>query len=87
VRSHSLIDKEEKVLVLILKGIKGLVESKKGVLILLILTISSVLCAKGRIDGTAYAAVMTVISTIYCWTSSKIDVASMQSCIPPRAQK
>ena len=52
-------------------------ESRKGVLILLILTTASVLCAKGRIDGNSYAAVMGVIYSIYAWTSHKIEIAAI----------
>lgn len=58
-----------------LKGFQGLLSSKKATMCLLILTASTVSVLLSKIDGTSYAAIMTVISTIYSYTAYKTDVA------------
>jgi len=59
----------------ILNGIKGLLSSKKGTLSLIVLAVSAILAAVGKLDGTAWAASMTVVSGVYCFTQSRIDGA------------
>ena len=59
------------------KGLKGLVESKKGTLCLLVLGSLTALAAFGKVDGMAFAAGCTLISTVYCFTAAKVDCASL----------
>lgn len=61
----------------ILNGIVGLASSRKGTLSLLILSCLSVLTFLGHIDGTAFSAGCVLISSVFCFTQSKTDCASM----------
>lgn len=60
---------------MILNGIKGLLSSRKGTLCLLVLASMSVLAGLGKIDGMAFAAGCTVISSIYCFVQHRVDIA------------
>ena len=60
---------------MILKGIKGLMQSRKGTLCLLILGSLVALTAKGLLDGICFAAVVTTIASLYMWTQHKTDMA------------
>lgn len=62
---------------MITNGIKGLLASKKGTLSLILLTCATAANLLGKLDSTAYAAVVGTIGTIYCWTAAKIDAASL----------
>lgn len=63
---------------MIKKGLVGLLESRKGTLCLLVLSSLTSLAAFGKIDGVAFAAGCTLISTVYCWTQSNIDKAGIR---------
>lgn len=63
----------------VLTGIQGLFNSKKGTLCLLVLTSMTALAAFGKIEGIAFSAGCTLISTIYCWTAHKVDIATIAS--------
>ena len=69
---------------MILNGLKGLLSSRKGTLCLLVLTSMSILAALSKIDGMAFAAGCSIISSIYCFTQHRADIASMQVQFPPR---
>ncbi len=60
-------------------GLLGLCKSRKGTLCLLVLGSLTGLAAFGRIDGVAFAAGCTLISTVYCWTQSSIDKAGINN--------
>ena len=49
----------------ILAGIKGLLQSRKGTFCLLLTAISSVALFLGRLDPTAFAAILSTIAVIY----------------------
>lgn len=53
------------------KGTRGLLASRNGVMAIVTLTVASVLCWFHRIDGNAYAAVMTIVSGLYTFTRSR----------------
>ncbi len=64
-----------------LKGIKGLFQSRKGTLCLILffwsLAPMTYLCFYGKLDSTAYAACMSgitvALTTIFCHTQSRTD--------------
>ena len=62
---------------MIYTGIAGLLASKKGTLSILMLAAMTALGLHGKIDGVAFAAGCSLISTVYCWTSHKVDLASI----------
>lgn len=64
---------------IVVKGLTGLLGSRKGTLSLVILICITALCALGHLDGNAYAAVCTVISGIFCFTQAKTDQAAIAS--------
>lgn len=59
------------------KGLYGLLQSRKGALCLLILACATWACLKGQIDGTAYAAVIATIYSIYTFAHSRAEVAAI----------
>lgn len=59
-------------------GMLGLIQSKKGTLSLIILACSTVAVMLSKIDGMSYAAIVSTIGTIYCWSAAKTDIASLQ---------
>lgn len=71
------------------KGIVGLVESRKGILCLIMFFCSiipmTILCFLGRLDGTSYAICMSALTTavvaVFCHTQSQTDQAAMTA--PP----
>lgn len=75
---------------MISKGIKHLLESKKGTLSLIVFFCSllpmTALCCFGRLDSTAYAACMSAITVavtaIYCHTTSQTEQAAMMQYYP-----
>ncbi len=66
----------------LINGFFGLTNSRKGALSLIILTISAVLAAFGKLDPT-FAAVVATIQVIFCWTQSKTDQAAINSTTTP----
>jgi hypothetical protein len=62
---------------IILEGIKGLLKSRKGTLCLIVLHCLTILAALGKIDGIAFTAGCTLISTIYCFVQHKVDLAGI----------
>lgn len=62
-----------------LRGLKGCFASKKAVMCMLILAAVTALAATGKVDGTAFAAVVSVIGTIFCYTVAKTDQAAINS--------
>ena len=56
-----------------LNGIKGLLDSKKGTLSLLVLLSATVAVLGHRIDGPSYATIITVIASIYNFVQHRID--------------
>ena len=60
-----------------LKGVKGLLSSRKGVLCLLVLISMNVLAYVGKIDGMSFCACCTLISSIYCFVQHRVDLASL----------
>ena len=62
----------------IIKGITGLLQSRKGTLSLIITASITYLCAAGKIDGTSFAAVVAVVQLIFCYSQAKIDQQSMK---------
>lgn len=61
-----------------LEGLTGLLGSKKGVLSLIVTVLASALCWHGRIDGTALAAIVGTVATIFMYTNHKVDIASIK---------
>ncbi len=55
-------------------GPRGILNSKKGTMCALILAASVWLCAKGRLDGTQFAAIVASVVTLYTWTQHRIDL-------------
>ena len=51
-----------------LKGISGILESRKGTAFLLTLTVSSFALLEGKLSGVAYSAIIATIFSI--WTVS-----------------
>lgn len=62
-------------------GLLGLLESRKGTLCLMVLTSLTVLAFLSKIDGMAFSAGCTLISTIYCWTQHRLDLQA--NAAPP----
>lgn len=56
-------------------GMQRLLESKKGTLSLVVLGCSTWAVMTGKIDGTAYAAIIATVSVIYNYVVHKIDLA------------
>lgn len=61
-----------------LRGTVALLQSSKGVLCIAVLACMTYLGVHHDIDGTAFAAGCTVITTIFCWTRHKTDLAAMR---------
>jgi len=59
------------------KGLLGLLMSKKAMLCLIILAVSGVALFMGKLEGMYFSAIVATISTIYCWTTHKCDIASL----------
>lgn len=49
-------------------GLLGLLGSRNGVLALIVLFVSAVLCFTGHVDGPSFAAVCATVSCIYQFT-------------------
>lgn len=62
---------------MILQGIKGLLESKKGTLSLIVLACATTGLLLGKLDGMAYAAIVGTMGSIFCWTSHKQSIAEL----------
>lgn len=60
-----------------LKGLPNLLDSKKGTLCLIVLGCATTGLLMGKLDGTAYAAIIGTISTIFMWTSHKQSIAEL----------
>lgn len=58
-------------------GISGLFQSRKGSLCILILIATTFVCYKGMIDGTAWAATIATIYSIYTYAHSRAEVAAI----------
>ena len=74
---------KHRLLHLITLGIVGLCRSRKGTLALLLLTIMTVLCSLGKIDGIAFSACASVVSGIFAITQSSTDRAAINSATTP----
>ena len=59
-------------------GICGILASKKGVMCVLILACTTTAAILGHVDGTGFAAAMSVIGTVFCWTTHKESIAQLQ---------
>lgn len=59
------------------KGLTGLLQSKKGVLSLIILAVSGTALFFGKLDSMSFAAVVSTVAVIYNYCAHKVDVASM----------
>jgi ArsR family metal-binding transcriptional regulator len=57
---------------MILRGIKGLIESKKALMCILIIAASMTLAILGKLDAN-FAAIMSVVATIYCHSVTKTE--------------
>lgn len=60
-------------------GIRGLLESRKATLCLIILLLSSVGLFVGKLDGVSYAAVVSTVAIIYNFCQHKVDIANLPS--------
>lgn len=60
------------------KGTHGLLQSRKGALCFWLLAATTFVCAKGMIDGTAWAAVCSTIYAIYTFAHSRAEVAAIK---------
>jgi hypothetical protein len=63
----------------ILHGVKKLLISSKGTLSLIIFSIATVALFRGALPGAYYAAIVGSISTIFCYTQHRTDIASFQA--------
>lgn len=61
----------------ILLGIKGILMSKKGVLSLIIASLTTALAFTQHMNPSV-AACFGVVQGIFCWTSHKTDIAAMK---------
>lgn len=59
---------------MILKGIKGLLESKKGTLSLIILGLATWALMTRHLEGMSYAAIISTIAIIYNFVQHRIDM-------------
>lgn len=59
---------------MILQGIKGLLESKKGTLSLLILATSTAAVLTKHIEGASYAAIISTVAVIYNFVQHRLDM-------------
>lgn len=59
-------------------GIKSLFKSSKGTLSLIILACAMVAVMFNKIEGNAFAAVMSVVASIFMYTRMKSDVNIIQ---------
>ena len=55
-------------------GIRGLLGSKKGTLVLLMIAIGTAALFIGKLDGTSYVALITIASGIYTAVSGAVDI-------------
>lgn len=58
-----------------MKGIKKLADSSKGCLTLIIFIGSLVALFCGKLDGLAFAGIVSTLSVIYNYTRAKTDIA------------
>jgi len=58
-------------------GIRGICASRKGMLCLIILIISTIALFFNKLDSVAYAAIIGTIGTIYTFVQSRVDMASL----------
>lgn len=68
-----MFEKTKKLIIDCSKGMRGLMQSRKGTFCLLSLVMLSVLGAMGKLDGVAFTAGCTMISGIFCWAHTKTD--------------
>ena len=61
------------------RAIIGILNSQKGVFCLLILTISTVALYMHLLDSTSFAATVSVIGSIFMYSHSRTDIASMNA--------
>lgn len=64
-----------------MKGLVGLLRSRKATLCLIILAIGSVALFLGKLDSTAYAAIVSSVVLIYNYTVHKLDLAAQSNDI------
>lgn len=57
----------------ILNGIKGLLQSRKGTLSLIIFIGSLVALFMSKLDGVSFAAIVGIVQALFCWAHSKTD--------------
>lgn len=67
---------------MILNGIKGLLESKKGTLSLIILGCATWAVMTKHIDGMAYAGIISTVAVIYNFVQHRIDMMTPPSINP-----
>jgi peroxiredoxin family protein len=60
-------------------GIIELLSSKKGTLSLLVLACSTTALLLGKLDSSSYAAIITIVASIYHYTTNKIDLANIKN--------
>lgn len=58
-------------------GISQLLTSSKGTMCLMILGSMTILAALNKIDGIAFSAACSVLGSIFCWSHSAVDRASL----------
>lgn len=63
----------------VLQGTIGLMRSTKGVLSLLVLASVTALTFLGRVDGTSFAAVCSIVAGIFCGTRAIQDAITFRS--------
>lgn len=63
----------------IFTGIKGLLTSKKATMSIMVLLCSTIGMLSGHMDGSAFAAVMSIVSSIFMWSHTKTDLASLSA--------
>ncbi len=64
---------------IILQGISGLLQSRKGTFSLIILTVATTLCVLGKLPGAYYAGVIATIASIYNYTQHRCDIAGVEA--------
>ena len=57
-------------------GLRGLLVSRNGTLSLIVFFVAAGLCFLHCIDGMSFAAVSSVVATIYTWTRARPSVLS-----------
>lgn len=61
------------------RAIIGILNSRKGVFCLLILTISTIALFLRFLDSASFAATVSVIGSIFMYSHSRTDIASMNA--------